>query len=65
MHTNINKHQIDPNFLTHVLWSKTNLGMQHIHRDVQLVLNYLFTMKIKHVSRINGSDNYKIVLNSP
>jgi hypothetical protein len=50
MHTKINKHPIDPNFLTHVLWSKTNLGMQHIHLEVRLVLNYLFTKKIKHVS---------------
>jgi hypothetical protein len=30
MHTKINNHQIDPNFLTHDLLSKTNMGMQHI-----------------------------------
>jgi hypothetical protein len=33
MHTKLKKHQNDPNFLTHVIWSKTNLGMQHIHLD--------------------------------
>jgi hypothetical protein len=27
----INKHQNDANLLTHGLWSKTKLGMQHIH----------------------------------
>jgi hypothetical protein len=64
MHTKINNHPIDPNFLTRILWSKTNLGMQHIHLELPLVLNYLFTKKIKHISRINTSDNYKIVLNS-
>jgi hypothetical protein len=32
MHTKIITHQIDPNFLTQVKWSKTNLGMQHIHQ---------------------------------
>jgi hypothetical protein len=36
----INKHPIDPNFLTHVLWSKTNLEMQHIHLELPLILNY-------------------------
>jgi hypothetical protein len=65
MHTKINKHPIDPNFLTHVLWSKTNLGMQHIHLELPLILSYSITKKNKHISRINISDNYKIVNNSP
>jgi hypothetical protein len=30
MHTKINTHQNDPNFIPYVIWSKTNLGMQHI-----------------------------------
>jgi mRNA-degrading endonuclease YafQ of YafQ-DinJ toxin-antitoxin module len=65
MHTKINKHPIDPNFLTHVLWSKTNLGMQHIHLELPLILSYSITKKNKHISRINISDNYKIVNNPP
>jgi hypothetical protein len=24
----------DPNFLTHVIWSKTSLGMEHIHLEI-------------------------------
>jgi hypothetical protein len=65
MHTKINKHPNDPNFLTHVLWSKTNLGMQHIYLELPLILGYSFTKKIKHISRINTFDNYKIAINSP
>jgi hypothetical protein len=61
MYTKINKHPIDPNFLTHALWSKTNLGMQHINLELPLILSYKFTKK----SRINTSDNYKTVINSP
>jgi hypothetical protein len=64
MHTKINTQQHDPNFLTHDLWSKTNLGMQHIHLELLWILSYVFTKKIRHISRINISDNYKIVINS-
>jgi hypothetical protein len=39
--------------------------MQHIHPELPLILSYSFTKKIKHNSRINTSDNYKIVINSP
>jgi hypothetical protein len=65
MHTKINKHPNDPNFLTHVLWSKTNPGMQQVHLELPLILSYSFTKKIKHISRINTSSNYTIVINSP
>jgi hypothetical protein len=34
MHTKINTHQIDPNFLTPNLWSKISLGMQHKHLEL-------------------------------
>jgi hypothetical protein len=44
---------------------KTELGMQHIHLELLWILSYVFTKKIKHISRINISDNYKIVINSP
>jgi hypothetical protein len=65
MHTKINTHQFDPNFLTHDLWCKTKLGMQHIHLELLLILVYAITKKNKHISRINNSGNYKIVINSP
>jgi hypothetical protein len=65
MHIKINKHQNDSNFLTHGLWSKTKLGMQHIHLELLWILSYAITLKIKHFSKINVYDKYKIVINSP
>jgi hypothetical protein len=63
MHIKINKHQIDPNFLIHGLWSKPKLGVQHIHLELLYILDYAFTKKNKHISRINISDKYTIVIN--
>jgi hypothetical protein len=65
MHIKINTHKNDPNFLTYVIWSKTRLGMQDIHLELLWILTYAITKKSKHISRINISDNYKIVINSP
>jgi hypothetical protein len=65
MHTKINTHQNDPNFLTHVIRSKTNLGMQHTHLELLWNLTYAITKKNKHNSRTNIYGNYKIVINSP
>jgi hypothetical protein len=65
MHTKINTHQNDPNFLTHAIWSKTSLGVQHIHLELLWKLSYVYSNKIKHNSRINISSDYKIVINSP
>jgi hypothetical protein len=65
MHTKINTREIDSNFLIHDLWSKTKVGMQHIHLELLWILSYVFTNTIRHISRINISDNYKIVINSP
>jgi hypothetical protein len=65
MHTKINTHQIDPNLLTHVIWSKTYLGMQNMHLELLLILSYAITKKNKNISKINIYDNYKIVINSP
>jgi hypothetical protein len=65
MHTKINIHQSDSNFLPHDPWSKTRLGMQHIHLELLWILVSAITKKNKHISRINTSDNYKIVINSP
>jgi hypothetical protein len=39
--------------------------MQHIHLELLCILSYAITKKNKHISRINISDNYKIVINSP
>jgi hypothetical protein len=58
MHTKINTHQNGPHYLTHVIWFKTNLGMQHIHLELLLILSYAITKKNKHISRINIYDNY-------
>jgi hypothetical protein len=65
MHIKINKHQNDSNFLTHGLWSKPKLGMQPIHLELLEILSYAFMKKLKHISRINISEKYKIVINSP
>jgi hypothetical protein len=65
MHTKINTQQNDPNFLTHVIWPKTSLEVQHIHLELLWNLSYAFLKKNKHNSRINISCNYKIVINSP
>jgi hypothetical protein len=65
MHTKkINIQQNDPKFLTHVIWPKTSLRMQHIHLELLWNLSYVFSKKIKHNLRINISGNYKIVINS-
>jgi hypothetical protein len=64
MHTKIIKHPNDSNVLTQVLGSKTNLGMQHIHLELPLILGYSFK-KTKHNSRLNTSAKYKMVINSP
>jgi hypothetical protein len=65
MHTKLNTHQNDSNFLTHDLWSKTKLGMQQIHLELLWILSYAFTKKNTHISRINIPDNYKLFTNSP
>jgi hypothetical protein len=65
MHTKIITHQNNPNFLTHVIWFKTSLVVQHIYLELLWNLSYEYLKKIKHNSRINISVNYKIVINSP
>jgi hypothetical protein len=65
MHTKIITQQNDPNFLTHVIWFKTSLGVQHIHLELLWNLSYEILKKNKHNSRINISCNYIIVINSP
>jgi hypothetical protein len=65
MHTKINTHQNDPNILAHVIWSKTNLGMQHIHLELLGNLRYVFSKNINHNSRIIIYVNYKMVIICP
>jgi hypothetical protein len=65
MYTKLNTQLNDPNFLTHVIWFKTSLVVQHIHLELIWNLSYAFSKRNKHNSRINISANYKIVINSP
>jgi hypothetical protein len=65
MHTKIITHQNDPNIVTHVIWFKTILVVQHIHLELLWNLSCAISKKNKHNSRIIISDIYKIVNNSP
>jgi hypothetical protein len=65
MHTKIITQQKDHNFLTHVIWSKTSLVVQHIHLELLWNLSYEILKKNKHNSIIHISGNYKIVTNAP
>jgi hypothetical protein len=65
MHTKINTQQNDPNFITHVIWLKTSLVVQHINLELLWNLSYEFLKKINHNSIIIISGNYKIVINAP
>jgi hypothetical protein len=65
MHTKLNTPQNDPNFLTHVIWFKSSLVVQHIHLGLLWNLSYEFLKKIKHNSRMIISGIHKIVINSP
>jgi hypothetical protein len=65
MHTKIITQQNDPNFLTHVIWLKTSLVVQHIHLELLWNLSYVFSKKNKHNSRIIISGTHTIVINSP
>jgi hypothetical protein len=65
MHTKIITQQNDPNILTHVIWFKTSLVVQHIHLELLWNLSYAISRKNKHNSRIIISGIYKIVINSP
>jgi hypothetical protein len=65
MHTKINTQQNGPKFLTHIIWFKSSLVVQHIHLGLIRNLSYVFSKKNKHNSRINNYGIYKIVINSP
>jgi hypothetical protein len=65
MHTKIITQQNDPNFLTHVIWSKTSLVVQHTHLELLRNLSCAILKKHKHNSRIIISGIYKIMINLP
>jgi hypothetical protein len=65
MHTKIITQQNDPNILTHVMWLKPSLVVQHIYLELLRNLSYEFLKKIKHNSRIIIFGIYKIVINLP
>jgi hypothetical protein len=65
MHTKVITQQNDPNFLTHVIWLKTSLVVQHTHLELPWNLSCAVLKKNKHNSRIIISSIYKIVNNSP
>jgi hypothetical protein len=56
---------MEPNFLTHGLWSKPKIGMQNIHLELLQILSNAFTKKIRYISRINIYVKHKIMFNSP
>jgi hypothetical protein len=64
MHTKIITQPNDPNFLTHDMWLKTSLVVQHIYLELLWSLSYEILKKNKHNSRIIISGIYKIVSNS-
>jgi hypothetical protein len=45
MHIKINITIQDPNFLLHMLWSKTSLGNQQTHLQPLYILIYTFMIK--------------------
>jgi hypothetical protein len=65
MHINIKKHQKDPNFLTHDLWSKSKLVRQHIHLELLQILSYAITFKLSINHEQIFMIDIKIMINSP
>jgi hypothetical protein len=59
MHTKIITQQKDPNFLTHVMWLKSSLVVQHIHLELLWNLSCAILKENKHNSRIIISVIYK------
>jgi hypothetical protein len=53
-----------PNFLLHMLWSKTSLSNQQTHLELLWILIYPFMNKNKHKFGNNISNNDKIRVNS-
>jgi hypothetical protein len=65
MHIKINKALPDPNFLSLFLWSKTRLGIQHVHLGLLHNWIYAITYKTRHKSRNNIPGRDKIMVKSP
>jgi hypothetical protein len=48
MHIKINKTEMEPNFLLHMLWPKTSIRNQQIHLELLKILIYTFMIKKMH-----------------
>jgi hypothetical protein len=64
MHIKINITEMEPNFLLHMLWSKTSLRNQQIHLEKLYILTYTFMIKNKHKLGNNISKRNKIRVKS-
>jgi hypothetical protein len=56
---------MNPNFLLHMLWSKTSLNNQQTHLELFYILIYAFMNKNKHKLGNNISNRDKIMVHSP
>jgi hypothetical protein len=56
---------MNPNFLLHMLWSKTSLNNQQTHMDLFYIWIYAFMNKNKHKLGNNISSRDQIMVNSP
>jgi hypothetical protein len=65
MHIKIIITEVKPNFLLHMLWSKTSLRNQQTHLEQSWILIYTFMSKNKHKLGNNISNIDKIRVNSP
>jgi hypothetical protein len=65
MHIKIIITEMKPNFLLHMLWSKTSLRNQQTHLELLGILIYTFISKNKHKLGNNISNRDKIRVNSP
>jgi hypothetical protein len=56
---------MNPNFVLHMLWSKTSLNNQQPLLDLFWILIHAFMTKNKHKLGNNSSSRDKIMVNSP
>jgi hypothetical protein len=65
MHIKINIIEMNPNFLLHILWSKTSLRNPQTHLELLWILIYALMNNNKHKLGNNISNRDKIRVNSP
>jgi hypothetical protein len=61
----INITAMRPNFILHMLWSKTSLKNQQTHLKLLWILIYTFMNRKTHIFGNNISNRDKIMVNSP